>query len=254
MDARDLYGLPLDRFVPERNALAKALRKEGKREQATEVAAVRKPSLAAWAVNQLVRTQRAAVAELFEAGDALQEANSQLLAGRGDAKALRQALAREREAGSELSEKAKGLLGTAGAQLAPATLERVSETLHAAALDPEARTKVKDGCLDRELRHIGLHPAGPAGAPAAAQSRAKPDGSRERAKELSALRKAGADARRLAERAARELRSAQERRDRAADALREADEALAGARERAEQAALAHRHAQRELERATPSA
>ena len=57
-DQRELYGLPLDRFVAERAALAKSLRSEGQREQADQVAKRRKPSVAAWAVNQLVRTQR----------------------------------------------------------------------------------------------------------------------------------------------------------------------------------------------------
>jgi hypothetical protein len=52
----DLYGVPLDRFVPERAALVRALRSAGEREQAAAVAALRKPSVAAWAVNQLVRT------------------------------------------------------------------------------------------------------------------------------------------------------------------------------------------------------
>ncbi len=67
----ELYGLPLERFVPERAALVKALRAEGRREDAAQVAKLRKPSVAAWAVNQLVRTQGRAAAELFAAGDAL---------------------------------------------------------------------------------------------------------------------------------------------------------------------------------------
>ena len=32
MDPHELYGLPLERFVPERAALAKALRAEGRRD------------------------------------------------------------------------------------------------------------------------------------------------------------------------------------------------------------------------------
>ena len=91
MDADDLYGLPLDRFVAERGALAKSLRKEGRRDEATDVAGLRKPSVAAWAVNQLVRTQRAAMQELLDAGDELRDAQSALLAGDGDARALRTA-------------------------------------------------------------------------------------------------------------------------------------------------------------------
>ncbi len=271
-DARDLYGLPLDRFVPERGALARELRKEGRREQAAEIAGLRKPSVAAWAVNQLVRTQSAAVAALFDAGDALQHANSQLLAGRGDGAALRDARTRERNAVSELVETARGLLSSDGHGLAQATLDRVSETLHAAALDAQARTAVKEGCLHRERRHIGLGAGEALGTPTptagASQSRASgktagPAGStrsagvpssrqrddRERAKRLGGARKAEADARRVAERARRELQVAEQRRDRASKSLRDAETAVAAARKRAAEASLAHRDAQRALAR-----
>src|SRR5438094_10544964 len=114
MEPHDLYGLPLERFTEERNSLAKALRKEGRRDEAAEVAALRKPSVAAWAVNQLVRTQRRAVAELFAAGDALREAHDQVLAGRGDGTLLRSAVERERTAVDALGVAARGLLTSDG--------------------------------------------------------------------------------------------------------------------------------------------
>ena len=91
MEPDDLYGLPLDRFIPERDALAKSLRADTKRDEAAEVTAMRKPTVAAWAVNQLVRTQGRAVGELFEAGDELRDAQAQLLAGKGDGGALQAA-------------------------------------------------------------------------------------------------------------------------------------------------------------------
>ena len=56
-DADALYGLPLDAFVAERDALAKRLRTDGRGGDADEVKALRKPSVAAWAVNQVVRSQ-----------------------------------------------------------------------------------------------------------------------------------------------------------------------------------------------------
>jgi ribosomal protein S18 acetylase RimI-like enzyme len=160
MEPRDLYGLPLDRFVPERTALAKKLRRAGQPEQAAEVAAMRKPSVAAWAVNQLLRTQGRAVTDLLGAGDDLQRAQSQLLAGRGDPAALRQAVVHERDAVNGLVEKARGLLTSQGHELTSTTLERVAETLHAAALDQEARARVSEGSLGRELRHVGLGDTG----------------------------------------------------------------------------------------------
>ena len=90
-EASDLYGLPLDRFVAERGALAKALRAEGNKDEAARVGSLRKPSVAAWTVNQVIRTQRRAVRALLATGDELERAQSDILAGRGDAGALRDA-------------------------------------------------------------------------------------------------------------------------------------------------------------------
>lgn len=261
MEPRDLYGLPLDRFTAERTALAKELRKAGRRDEAESVTKLRKPSLAAWAVNQLVRTQGRAVSELFTAGDDVQKAQSDLLSGGGRSEALRDALAHERRAVRELVGVARGLLNSNGHELGPATLERVSETLEAAALEAEARVQVQEGCLDRELRHVGLGAPPPAGAPttpppgAATKPSAKPrrGGRSARARATppppppSALRRREAETRRAVGRAARELKIAQAARDAAADKLAAADAALGRAQEQAEHAEEAHRRAEEEL-------
>jgi hypothetical protein len=265
LDPRDLYGLPLERFTAERNALAKELGAAGRRDDAARVTAMRKPSLAAWAVNQLVRTQRRALAALFDAGDALERAQSDLLAGRGDAVALREAGKRERTSVAKLVEAARGLLSSEGHELSPAMLARVSDTLHAAALDERARAEVERGCLHRDLRHIGL--GADQAVPSRASSRSsarKPRPSRkaatreterragqaerERSERLKAARRAEAEARRTAERADRALKSAQQRRNDAARSLAKAEAALADARARAEEAAVTHERARRALE------
>ncbi|HEX6580351.1 MAG TPA: hypothetical protein VF195_05715, partial [Actinomycetota bacterium] len=51
----ELYGLPLERFTAERDALAKELASAGDRDGAARVKALRKPVVAAWAVNLLAR-------------------------------------------------------------------------------------------------------------------------------------------------------------------------------------------------------
>ena len=266
-DSRSLYGLPLERFVAERAALQKELRASGDRERAAQVSKLRKPSVAAWAVNQLVRTQRRAVAELFDAGHQLQRAQSELLEGRGDGHSLREAAERERVALERLSDVARGLLTAQGHGLSAAMLERVRDTLHAAALDEEARAQVADGCLEHDLRHVGIgdgqaprflteppskRPSAAARTPPARRhgARGRPSDTeveRERAERLKTARKAAAEARRAAERTARDLRAAQARRDRAAEALDAAEAALAAARERAEQAALGLARTQKAL-------
>jgi hypothetical protein len=236
MDPHDLYGLPLERFTAERNGLAKELRREGRRDDAARVAAMRKPSVGAWAVNQLVRTQRRQVDGLLKAGDALQRAQSELVGGHGDSATLRQASEREREAVDRLAGKAQGLLSSEGRELSRATLDRVSETLHAAALDEDARARVKDGCLVEELRHVGLGGLGDVAAPksggrrTAVKAPSRPNAAeRKRAERIEAARKAEDEARRELERASKEIEDAERRRDRAAESLREAEAAVSEA-------------------------
>jgi hypothetical protein len=278
MDVDDLYGLTLERFVPERTALTKQLRAEGRRDEAADVAALRKPSVAAWAVNQLVRTQGKAINELLAAGEALREAQSAVLAGRADARSLRAGSDRERAAVDTLVESARGLLTAGGHELSPATMERVSETLHAAALDDEAQELVAAGRLERELRHAGLG-AGLGDAPPATPRRSAtkkpsrtgrkpgaketrepdPADGREQARERERARKAAQaaerQARREQDRAERALKTARQRHERAVTAHRQAteeleraDAALAEAQEAADAAADAHETARAALE------
>lgn len=158
----DLYGLPLDRFVARRGALSRALRRDGQREQAAAVAGLRKPSVAAWAVNQLARTQAQALADLFAAGEELRDVQSEVLAGREDPPALRAAADQERASVDALIDLARGLLDSEGHELSATVLDRVAETLNAAALDDDARATVREGRLERELRHVGLGTGAPA--------------------------------------------------------------------------------------------
>jgi hypothetical protein len=269
----DLYGLPLDRFVPERAALVKALRAEKRREEAAEVAALRKPSVAAWAVNQLVRTQPKALQALFETGDNLAHAQAQAAAGKGGGDAMRDASRRQRDALAKLLEAAEGLLSSAGQGVSQATTERVGETFRAAANDEDARQQVAGGCLTRELRFVGVGIGGLAPASGKAEQRKRrtaraktaagaaeavvadnAEAERTAAREHAAARKAAgraeADARRAATRVDKELAAAQARHEEAVAALQEADELLSAAAERSQDAAAkltAAEHALSEL-------
>ena len=236
MEPDDLYGLPLDRFIPERGALAKALRADKRRDEAAQVAALRKPSVAAWAVNQLVRTQGDAVRELLDAGDGLRDAQADLLAGRGDGRTLRSANERERDAVDVLVEAARGLLSSDGHELSPAIVERVADTLHAAALDGGAREQVRDGRLERELRHAGLglgESPGPAPAPAPTKPKPKPDQPAKPAKPAKAA-KADKPTGKQADRAPSREEAAEARRAAREEAKREKAEREQAERERAE--------------------
>src|SRR5256885_4954956 len=130
----ELYGLALDEFVPARDALAKRLRAEGRREEAAAVAALRKPSVAAWAANQAVRSQPKAARELWAAGDALLAAHEAVVGGRGGGgAALREASLRHRAAVRELLAAAAGPLGGPRPGMAAAAVGPGEATPHPAA-------------------------------------------------------------------------------------------------------------------------
>ena len=146
----ELYGLDPNDFVAARNDLVKRLKKAGDKGRATEVAALKRPTPAAWAVNQLVRDRRADVEELVRLGEVVREAQDRALAGDepGD---LRQAGRSRRDALARLVDRADHLLvgrgGATGAHSGP-----VAATLEAASLDADAGATVLAGRLATELQ------------------------------------------------------------------------------------------------------
>jgi hypothetical protein len=177
-DAIDrLYGLALEEFIPAREALSKELRDSGRRGEASAVKALKKPTVAAWAVNQAVRSQPRAARELWDAGDALAAAQEAVLSGKGSGADLREAAERERLAVDPLVDAAQGLLTSSGGDLSDTTIDRVRSTLQAAAIDADARDEVAAGRATRERAPRGLF-GDDAGAAAAAPS--SPSGTAKR--------------------------------------------------------------------------
>ncbi len=231
----ELYGAPLDEFVSRRDALARSLRKEGKREEADGVKALRKPSVAAWAVNVLAREEREAVDELLAAGERLRAAHAELLDG-GDPGAVQEAASAERAAVEGLVAAARGVLADAGRPATDATLDRVRDTLHAAASDDTVRELVRAGRVVEDAEATGfalagLSPGKGAKRPAAARPR-KADRAAARRKE-----------------AAERVKQAQAELAEAEGAVREAERALARAEKEADRRRGALERAERALER-----
>jgi hypothetical protein len=143
----DLYRAHPGDFVTARDRLAKELRVGGDREAAAAVKKLRRPTVVAWAVNQVVRTHGEAVEELVEATAGVQQAQAAALAGAGagDARSrLRHAVQRRRRLVATLAEAAADLAGSAHHDQAAATID-------AASLDPDATTSFRRGRLSREL-------------------------------------------------------------------------------------------------------
>jgi hypothetical protein len=271
----DLYGLPLEDFTPARDALAKELRAAGRKEEAAEVKSLRKPSLAAWALNRAARDHGDAVERLRAAGADLREAQSEAMAG--DAGRLRsagQALAGEVDRVAALAADA---LRSAGRPPSAAQQEKILATLRTAAVDEDAGDLLARGVLvdDLEATGFGLLGAGSgdlsattrptaggrssgdsgdgdgegrsAPLPGAKRPAKKPKASKEALEAADAarreLRRCDAEADMAATRAHRRAERAEAAAQRAAGAQREAEEARSAAEDAAGEAEAARRRA-----------
>jgi hypothetical protein len=232
----ELYALPLDEFTAARNALAKQLKKDGDKEAAAEVQALKKPSLVAWALNRLARDDPDAVARLLEAGGAVRRAHRQALSG--DASQLRDAGRHEQQAIAALAQQAAGILDQAGSSGA-GNLERLADTLRAAATDEEAGDLLRRGRIVSDLDASGfdltggltLLPSAPAGEKAPKAARDKGDAATTVRPAGATAEKANADkAKAEADEAARE----QAAREQAAAERAAAERQARRARERAQ--------------------
>src|SRR5687767_8277633 len=111
----DLYLGDLEDFTARRNALAKQLAADGDRAGADEARVLRKPSRVAWALNQARAQEPKRAAALVKAAEQLAGAQAKLLAGEGDAAALRKAGEREQQAVEEMLAATLAIAEQAGA-------------------------------------------------------------------------------------------------------------------------------------------
>jgi len=128
-DVDALFKLPLAEFTGARNDLAARLKREGRASDATLVKALPKPSVSAWAVNQLHWKHREVFERLLASGQRFRQSQtSHTGASIAD---LRGSLDARREALSHLSDLASVLLREAGHSPTPDTIHRITTTLEA---------------------------------------------------------------------------------------------------------------------------
>jgi hypothetical protein len=220
----ELFHGPLEEFTPARNELAKSLRSDGDAEAADWVKGLKKPSRAAWLVNQLAVRKPKEVGRLLKAGRELRAAQEEMLAGAADREKLREAASAEQEA-------IDSLLGTAeaigrehgvGAQI----LTRVEETLRAASGDPEVAEAIEKGLLQREQRAAGIGMVGEVTTkpPARGRKKGEREAAEHRQREQRAKRRKEAE-RKLAA-AEKKLEREQAKLERAREKVEEADQAV----------------------------
>jgi DNA repair exonuclease SbcCD ATPase subunit len=239
-----LFEVPLDDFVRERDRVSKVLKDGGQTEPAAEVKQLRKPTLPAWTINQLVRRRREEVEALLELGEELRKAQ------RGaDATRLRALGQRRREMLSGLVKAAASIADEQGSAT-DATRRAVEDTLETALADPGAGEEVLAGRLTRPFEGGTGFDAVGTGLTVVPGGAAKPDPAAERRAKEDRLRRGVEEARRRLAETEDEVRRAEMRADTlAADARKIA----ARAKEAADQVKArksARTEAKRELQKA----
>jgi hypothetical protein len=153
-EVRALYHGPFAEFIAARDALAKRLKQAGDA-RAAEVKQLRKPSLSAWAVDQLFAHEARAMAAFVGAGERARAAQRRAAAG-GDPKPLREALATIRGETPRLTARGVELLAATEKAPGEAIVERLRTNLEALALDPEVAAVAARGWLDADLDPPGF--------------------------------------------------------------------------------------------------
>lgn len=193
-----LYALRPDEFTAARNERAQA-EKPGDRQLAARIQELRRPSPAAWLVDQLVRHRPDELAAILELGAEAREAQ-----GSFDAAELAELGRQRRRLVSALSREAGELAEELGAPVRTPVLDEVAQTLQAAMSDAAAADAVRTGRLVRGLEAVGVEvdlsdavAGGPV--PSTEPERAAPAGDSARRPSAAASKRAEA-ARKRAER------------------------------------------------------
>ncbi|MFI1032553.1 hypothetical protein [Streptomyces sp. NPDC020951] len=249
----ELHTTPPSDFVSRREQLAAAAKADGRPEDARRIRAARRPTLAAWAANLLLRSRPQESRRFLELGRALREAYRTL-----DADGIKELSGQRRNVVSALSRQACELALDAGHRLSDAARQDVESTLRAVLADEDAADRWAAGRLESALTPPADFPAAASSAaggrhkptdavpPPSSRSRAKDELAerrRQRQEQLGAARRAA----RAADRRLRDLRAEQadadevlhrahDRHDRAGRRLSAAEEQLRQAREELERA------------------
>jgi hypothetical protein len=244
-DSDHLYQLPLDQFIAGRNALAKRAGSA-----APDIRALQKPSVPAWAVNQLYWLKRPVYDQLIERAEDLRATHNAAVRGRRTD--LRGAGKAHEEAVEEALKATMGLLIDGGHPATAATRQAIATTLRSLPGDEPP------GRLSRQLQPRGfemlaasaaqgrVRNAPPAPTPKARREAPAEGGADQvvRTARLGAAREAAAAAGRTlreaehvsrreefeAARAAREADKAERRRREAEEAVQQAQSELADAK------------------------
>ena len=177
----ELLALPPEEFTAARNAAVKRLRAEGQRDVAETIKGLPRPPLSLWALNHLAHEQPKLIEAFLDSAEQLREAYR----SGGD---IRAATSPERDAEAAVVAAAAEFARGEGRKLTEAVMERLRQTVRAAAADAGVGEELRNGRLIREPEApsigelLGSMPA------TSAKPSKKPESRRDRDAERRALR------------------------------------------------------------------
>jgi hypothetical protein len=149
--AQRLYGLLPEDFTSARDLAAREARAAGDRATAKAISGLRRPSLAAWLVNALMRHRPAEVEQLLTLGEALRSAQFGFA---GDE--MRQLSRQRQQLIAAVGRQARALARELGHPVSDDVGQEVEATLGAAMADPDVAEAVRSGRLTSPTSYAGL--------------------------------------------------------------------------------------------------
>ena len=148
-EAAGLYREAPESFIAARDALAERLRADDRDDDAAAVKALRKPTVVAWALNQLADRDPDGMRALLDAGGEVRAAQQAALSSkRGAADSLRDATTARRAAVARLAAEATKALEDDG-RASGAHADAVVQALEAASIDADAADALSSGTMER---------------------------------------------------------------------------------------------------------
>lgn len=150
----ELYGLPPAEFVAARTERARQARDAGDKALAAAIGKLRRPTVAAWALNLLSREASDDVRALLEVGDALRDAQRRL-----SAEQLRALTTQRQKVVNAVTRKSADLAASRGQRLTEPVLRDIGASLQAALADPSVADELRAGTLTTAATYEGFGPA-----------------------------------------------------------------------------------------------
>jgi hypothetical protein len=193
----ELYALPPQRFTAARDAAVAEAKSSGDRDLAAALAAMKRPTLAAWLVNLVALKQPSAVQGLTELGQTIREAQGSVTPTQ-----LRDLSAQRRRELDAIVATARTLAMDSGeAEPGRAHLAEVESTFAAAMADDDSARLVRAGRVLKSLSYAGfggsVGTVAPRSGPAASARAAEAPSEAEAAKRRAVAEQSVAEARRI---------------------------------------------------------